>query len=120
MVTLIAPYAGKSFAANIVITKHQIEPDQTLENFAGQQLQLMRDSLSGFDLLDYRAVTINQRQCFQQLHRFQGEQDILQQVQTFVLAGKHIYAVTGTAVVTEFENYVEAFRQTVENLQIGG
>jgi len=46
-------------------------------------------------LLDYKVTTIKNYPACQQLHRFEAENKILQQVQTFVLAKQKIYSITG-------------------------
>jgi hypothetical protein len=38
-------------------------------------------------------------------------------VQTFLLVGLKIYAITGTARVEEFDRHLRAFREIVENFR---
>ena len=78
----------------------------------------MRQSLLNFQVLDYRANTLNGLPSCQQLQRFQTENAILQQVQTYILAGQNFYVITGTADVESFNEHISAFRQVVENFQL--
>lgn len=118
MITLVAPFAAGEFASNIVVTRHFIEAHESLEGFAQEQQKIMRESLAGFELLDFRANTLGGRPSCQQLHRFPTENGFLQQVQTFVLANQSVYVITGTATVNDFERHLQAFRDVVENFQI--
>jgi hypothetical protein len=118
MITLVAPFAAGQFASNVVITRHFVQATESLEDFVREQLKIMRDSLPNFELLDSRANTLNGHPSCQQLHRFQTENGFLQQVQTFVLANKIVYAITGTATAADFEKYIGAFREIVENFEI--
>lgn len=120
MVTLVAPFAPGEFAANVVVTKHFIQPTESIEDFVRGQTEILRRSLPDFELLDYRAVKHRGFPACQQLHRFSAENGAIQQVQTFVLANGAIYAVTGTAAVTDFDRHINAFRQIVENFRITG
>jgi hypothetical protein len=118
MITIIAPFDAGQFASNVVITRHFIQAHESLEDFALQQTQMMRESLPNFELLDSRTDTLNDRPSYRQLHRFQTENGYLQQVQTFVLANRSVYAITGTSTVTDFDSYVAAFREIVENFEV--
>lgn len=120
MITLVAPFENGQFAANVVITRHYIGANESLEDFVEQQTQMMRESLPAFELLDFRADTLNNRASCRQLHRFQTENGFLQQVQTFVLANQKVYAITGTATAADFERHIAAFREIVENFEITG
>lgn len=118
MITLLAPFAPGEFASNIVITKHFPEAGATLEDFAFEQLQMLETSLPGFELLDRRFTKTNNFESYQQLHRFQSENGILQQVQTFLMTDQTIFVITGTAQIERFDAYIAAFRQVVENFQV--
>jgi hypothetical protein len=117
MVTLFAPFTPGSFASNVVITKHNVESNISVEDFAKEQIQLLQTSLPGFELLDQRLTTVNGYPAYQLLHRFQSEHGILQQVQAFLLHETKIFAVTGTSRIEEFDKNIQAFRQIVENFR---
>lgn len=118
MITLIAPFQPGGFAANLVVIQHRVEASASVEDFARAQLELLQNSLPEFDLLDFQTTTVNGYAAVQQLHRFASEHGVLQQVQTFVLGERKIFAVTGTAQVAEFNRHIAAFRQIVENISI--
>lgn len=117
MITLVAPFETGNFASNLVITKHFVEASVSVEDFAAEQLQLLQVSLPAFELLDRRTTTIRHYPAYQQLHRFQSENGVLQQVQTFLRAESVIFVITGTARIEEFDRHIGAFRQIVENFQ---
>ena len=118
IITLVAPFSLGNFAANCVITKTPVTDGESLEDFVKEQTEEMRRSLSGFQVLDYRTNTVNGLPGCQQLQRFQTENAILQQVQTYILAKQNIFVITGTADVENFNAHLAAFRQVVENFQI--
>ena len=118
MVTLVAPFSLGNFAANCVITKTPVLAEETLEGFVQEQTDAMRQSLPGFQVLDYRVNTLNGLPSCQQLQRFETENAVLQQVQTYILARENVYVITGTAEVKNFNEHIAAFRQVVENFQI--
>lgn len=118
MITLVAPVDPKEFATNIVITRHFVESNQSLEGFVDEQTKLLQSALPTFEILDYRVNEVKGFPACQQLQRFQTENGMLQQVQTFILANQMIYAITGTAAVARFNENLDAFRVVVENLEI--
>jgi hypothetical protein len=118
MITIVAPFDAGQFASNVVITRHFVQAHESLEDFVLEQLKIMRDSLPNFELLDSRTDTLNDRPSCRQLHRFQTENGYLQQVQTFVLANRSVYAITGTSTITDFDRHVAAFREIVENFEV--
>ena len=120
MVTLVAPFAHGEFAANCVMTKNPVAANESLEDFVAEQTELMRQSLPDFVVLDYRVNELNGLPSCQQLHRFQTETIVLQQVQTYILTNRDIYVITGTADVENFNAHIAAFRQVVENFEING
>lgn len=117
MVTLFAPFTPGIFASNVVITKHDVEINANIEEFAQEQIQLLQTSLPGFELLDQRLTTVNNYPAYQLLHRFQSDHGILQQVQAFLLCKTKIFAITGTSRIEEFDRNIQAFRQVVENFR---
>ncbi|MEP6925005.1 MAG: DcrB-related protein [Pyrinomonadaceae bacterium] len=119
MLTLVAPFAPGQFATNVVVTRHEVAASDSIESFAKLQLEMMQNSLPAFELLDSRATTINGRPAIQQLHRFRSEQgEFVQQVQTFVLGNLEIYAMTGTARISEFNQHIDAFRQIMDDVHL--
>ena len=118
MITLAAPFRPGEFATNVVMTKHAVEPTQSLEDFVREQTQILAQSLSNFEVLDYRVNQINGHPSCQQLHRFRSENGMIQQVQTFILANQNVYAITGTATLEKFDESLDAFCQIVENFEI--
>lgn len=120
MVTLVAPFQPGGFASNVVITQHFIGSNESVEGFAEEQTRLLQQSLPQYQVLDRRSTEINGLPAVQQLHQFQTESGILQQAQTFVLAENVVYALTCTAQVTDFNAFIPAFRQIVENFRVRG
>lgn len=118
MITLVAPFVPGAFASNVVITRHLVAPTDSIEDFARRQLELLKSSLPNFQLLDSRATTVNGYPACQQLHRFRAENRVLQQAQTFILADKTVFAITGTAPLEDFDSHIPALRQIVENFRL--
>lgn len=121
MITLVgAGSAENGFASNIVVTKQRTE--QSVEEFAALQTELMRRELNGGELqiLDERAVEIGGVSSYQRLQRFDaGDGQIIQQVQTFFSGKNTIYAVTGTASLENFDRAIPAFKKFVETFHLG-
>lgn len=118
MITLLAPFEPGQFATNIVINKYFVEGTESIEDFAAEQTELLRQNLADFELLDSRTATINDYPACQQLHRFRAENGVIQQVQTFLLINRAIYMITGTSSIQDFNQHLLAFRQVVENFMI--
>lgn len=118
MITLVAPFApGDRFAANVVVTRHDIAPRQSIEDFVAEQLEMLKSSLPTFQLLEMRKTSVNGFPASQQLQRFRAEAGVLQQVQSFVLCGAVIFSITGTARIEDFDRHIAAFRQIVDDFQ---
>jgi hypothetical protein len=119
MITLVGETDASGFASNIVVTRQKIELPASLEEYAAAQAEMMRTEIVDLQILDERALEINGARAFQRLQRFSaGGTQIIQQVQTFVLAGEMIYAVTGTATLEAFDRSIPAFRKFVETFKI--
>ncbi|HEY0429750.1 MAG TPA: DcrB-related protein [Pyrinomonadaceae bacterium] len=119
MITLVGETDGKGFASNIVVTRQKIEAGTSLADFAAIQAEMMRGEIGTLQIIDERAIEINGLEAFQRLQRFAAsETQIIQQVQTFFLAGENIFAVTGTAAVERFDRAIPAFKKFVETFRI--
>lgn len=122
MITIVkAADAEEGFATNIVVTKQHAET--SVEDFAAQQAHLMRQELAAsgglLQILDERAIEIGGLPSYQRLQRFDaGGGQIIQQVQTFFLAKKTIYVVTGTTTVEMFDRAIPGFKEFVETFEI--
>ncbi len=122
MITIVkGADAEEGFATNIVVTKQRAE--MSVEEFAVQQAQMMRQELAAsggvLQILDERAIEIGGVPSYQRLQRFDtGGGQIIQQVQTFFLAQKTIYVVTGTATLDMFDRAIPAFKEFVESFKI--
>lgn len=79
---------------------------------------MMQNSLQNFEVLDYRKTVINDYEACQQLHRFQTQNGLLQQVQTFLRSASNVFAITGTATAEEFHLHTSAFKTIVENFKV--
>jgi hypothetical protein len=117
MITLVGETDASGFASNIVVTRQKIETN--LEDYAAVQAEMMRAEVGNLQILDERAIEINGAKAFQRLQRFAvGDTQIIQQVQTFFLAGDDIFAITGTATLEAFDRSIPAFKKFVETFQI--
>ena len=125
-ITLVGETDAKGFASNIVVTRENVEPQTSLEEYAALQAAMMRQQLGELQILDERAVEINGAPAFQRLQRFAvdgggGGGQIIQQVQTFFLAEflaeKIVFTVTGTATVESFDRSIPAFKRFVETFR---
>lgn len=118
MITLIAPFMPGGFAANVVVTRHDVAATQSIEDFVAEQLEMLKSNLPNFELIDMRNTSVQGFPASQQLHRFRAESGFLQQVQTFILCSRVIFSITGTSRLDEFDRHIAAFRQIVENFQL--
>jgi hypothetical protein len=118
MVTLVGPISEDGFASNIVVTREKLEQATTVEEYAKVQADLMREELDGVELMDERAIEINGLPSFQRLQRFAIDDQIVQQVQTFILGDDFIYAITGSSSVEDFNASIPAFKKFVETFEL--
>lgn len=116
-ITLVGETDGDGFVANIVVTRQRVLPAASIEEFAAQQAELMRREIKTIEVLDQRATTINNLPSYQRLQRFTAGELTIQQVQTFILSGDTIYAITGTASLASFDRSIPAFREFVETFE---
>jgi hypothetical protein len=119
MITLVGETDASGFAANIVVTRQKVETGTSVEDYAAIQAEMMLGEIENLQILDERAIYINGAKAFQRLQRFSvGGAQIIQQVQTFFLAGEIVFAVTGTATLEAFDHSIPAFKKFVETFQI--
>ena len=119
MITLVGETDASGFASNIVVTRQKVDSDTSLEDYASMQAEMLRGEVGNLQILDERQIEINDTNAFQRLQRFivEGTQ-IIQQVQTYFLAGEIIFAITGTATIEAFDRSIPAFKKFVETFQI--
>lgn len=118
MITLVGETDASGFVANIVVTRQRIEARTTVEQFAGLQADLMKNEVEELQVLDERAVPIKGLPGYQRLQRFAAGGLLVQQVQTYILSGETVFAITGTATVEAFDRSIPAFKEFVETFQI--
>jgi hypothetical protein len=119
MVTLVGETDASGFASNIVVTRQPVETGASLADYAAMQAAMMRAEVGNLQILDERALDFNGVEAFQRLHRFAvGDAQIIQQVQTFFLAGDSVFVVTGTAALEAFDRSIPAFRKFVETFRL--
>ncbi len=118
MITLIGSTGASGIAANIVVTREQIDGFVSVEDYAEGQKQAMMTEIEQLEILDERPTTLNGATAFQRLQRFQIEDLFIQQAQTFVLGGGGVFVITGTAAVEDFDGIIDAVREFTENFQL--
>jgi hypothetical protein len=118
MITLVGTTGAAGIAANIVVTREEIDGQTSIEDYAETQKQLMMQEVERIEILDERAMIVNDAPAFQRLQRFQIEDLYIQQAQTFILGGGSVFVITGTAAVEDFNNIIGAVREFTENFQL--
>jgi len=119
MITLVGATGASGIAANIVVTREQIDGFMSVEDYAETQKQAMAAEIEQLEILDERPTSLNGAAAFQRLQRFQIEDLIVQQAQTFVLSGDgSVFVITGTAAVEDFNSIIDAVREFTENFRL--
>ncbi|MDQ3323776.1 MAG: DUF1795 domain-containing protein [Acidobacteriota bacterium] len=118
MITLVGATGASGIAANIVVTREEIDGFTGIEDYAEGQKQAMAAEIEQLEILDERPTNLNGAQAFQRLQRFQIEDLIVQQAQTFVLGENAVFVITGTASVEDFDGIIEAVRSFTENFRL--
>ena len=118
MITLVGATGAAGIAANIVVTREEIDGQTSVEDYAETQKQAMMQEIERVEILDERATTVNDAPAFQRLQRFQVEDLYIQQAQTFILGGGSVFVITGTAAVEDFNGIIGAVREFTENFQL--
>lgn len=118
MITLVGATGASGIAANIVVTREEIDGFMSVEDYAETQKQAMAAEIEQLEILDERPTTLNGAAAFQRLQRFQIEDLIVQQAQTFVLGGGSVFVITGTAAVEDFNSIIDAVREFTENFRL--
>jgi hypothetical protein len=118
MVTLVGPVSEDGFASNIVVTRERLEDATTVEEYAQVQADLMREEIEGVELMDERSIEISGLPAFQRLQRFAIDDQVVQQVQTFIMGDDVIYAITGSSSVEDFNASIPAFKKFVETFEL--
>ena len=116
VLTLVAPEARHGFATNIVVLREELDAAASIEDYARAQTAAVARQVEGFALLDERPATIHGRPAYQTLQRFASNGAALQQAQTYILAGRTVFAFTCTALVEDFDAAIPAFRAVMDNL----
>ncbi|HXG84036.1 MAG TPA: DcrB-related protein [Pyrinomonadaceae bacterium] len=118
MITLVGATGASGIAANIVVTREELDGQTGVEDYAESQKQAMAEEIERLEILDERATTLNGAPAFQRLQRFQIEDLIVQQAQTFVLDKNVVFVITGTASVEDLDAIIDAVRAFAENFRL--
>ncbi len=118
MITLVGATGAAGIAANVVVTRDDVDGQTSIEDYAETQKQLMMQEIERAEILDERATTVNDMPAFQRLQRFQIEDLYIQQAQTFILGGGSVFVITGTAAVEDFNEITGAIKEFTENFQL--
>ncbi|MBA4124422.1 MAG: DcrB-related protein [Acidobacteria bacterium] len=118
MITLVGATGAAGIAANIVVTREEIDGQTSIEDYAETQKQLMTKEIERVEILDERATTVNKAPAFQRLQRFQIEDLYIQQAQTFILGSGSVFVITGTAAIEDFDKIINAVREFTESFQL--
>ena len=118
MITIVGETDASGFASNIVVTRQPVDAETNLEDYASIQAEMMQNEIGSVQILDERAIDINGAKAFQRLQRFSVDgAQIIQQVQTYFLHQKIIFAITGTATLESFDRSIPAFKKFVETFR---
>lgn len=119
MITLIGGTGASGVAANIVVTREETNASPvSIEDYAEMQKQAMTAEIPHLQILDERPTTVNNAPAFQRLQRFEIENTVIQQAQTFILAKDAVYVITGTAAIEDFNGIIAAVREFTENFRL--
>lgn len=118
MITLVGATGASGIAANIVVTREEIGGQMSVEDYADGQKQAMAAEIEQLEILDERPTKLNGAPAFQRLQRFQIEDLIVQQAQTFVLGGNSVFVITGTAAIEDFDAIIPAVKEFTENFKL--
>ena len=118
MITLVGDTGAAGIAANIVVTREDVDGQTSIEDYAEEQKELMRQEIEQIEILDERSATINNVPAFQRLQRFEVEDLYVQQAQTFILGKNSVFVITGTAAVEDFDGIINAVREFTDNFQL--
>jgi hypothetical protein len=117
MITLVADEAIDGFAPNVVILRENVAPSIKISDYGRDQLDGSKAQIPGLVIMDERETEVGSLPAYQSLQHFDSGAKTLQQAQTFILNGDTIIAITCTAEAKNFEQYIPAFREIVENLE---
>lgn len=120
LISLVAPAShATGFATNVVVTRERIDSTMSVEDYAAQQRDALLRELPEIQFLDERSTTVGSAPAFQCLQRFAVEGGaVLQQAQTFVLAGANIFVITCTARIEEFDSHIPHFRRITDSFRL--
>lgn len=118
MITLISSEVSSNFAPNIVVTSESVPQNVSLRDYVEAQKRTLVNEMPGLVIMDERETTINGTETSQFLQRFPVENQVVQQLQTFVRGSGEIYCITGTAAAEDFGNVVNAFKVFTEKFEI--
>lgn len=118
MITLVGATGAAGIAANIVVTREEIDNQTSVEDYAETQKQAMMQEIERVEILDERPTTVNDAPAFQRLQRYQIEDLHIQQAQTFILGGGSVFVITGTAAIEDFNWIINAVREFTENFRL--
>lgn len=118
MITLIGTTGASGIAANIVVTRQEIDRQTSIEDYAEAQKHMTLKEIERVEILDERPTTVNGAPGFQRLQKLEAENLRVQQAQTFILGDGVVFVITGTAALEDFNLITGAVREFTENFQL--
>jgi hypothetical protein len=92
------------FLPNIIINKHILGEDETLEDVAKRSEADLRNTLSDFMLIDEQSFDLGHCHAHKRTYKFKAKGLTLQQMQCLVLSGNQVVVFTASDLPNRFES----------------
>lgn len=116
----VTPTAGESpFAANISIQRWYRVPAQSPERLVDDQLQKIKESLDGFELLKDENISVANMPARLLEYRVVGEQGlVLRQMQIHIVHETCVFVLSYTNLDSIFEMYLKTFHDCINSFML--
>lgn len=121
MITWVAPPApGLKVLPNLLCSKGEMQPDETLEKFVNRQLKELMAQVKTFDLVSRQSVLFGGRPAVELAFTMRPQDVTLKQKQLFFQADQQkniANTVVLTAAADDFDSFAPVFQQILTSVR---
>jgi hypothetical protein len=111
------PEPGQKVEASVVVTREQVDGDESVRRYADHQIVVLAKQLEDFCLLARIETTLGGRPAAVVLYSWQSGQDVLRQRVVFVRGGQTMLTFTATAAQDQFLAVAPTFHAILESVR---
>ena len=115
----IFTYAGESPGEfNVVMSREDVKTNEDINGYAARQMNILKENLNGFQLLEQRSALIGGRQAVRANFTWSSENGMMRQQQHYFYANQLALTLTATALESNFARFDKQLALLIESFSL--